>query len=64
MREIKGPKPFRFINFWASHSFFLKEVKKVWEGTQIVGWAGYKLKVKLMALKQALKKWNIEVFGF
>ncbi|XP_028061794.1 uncharacterized protein LOC114265225 [Camellia sinensis] len=51
----RGPKPFRFINTWASHPTFLNEVKKMWEGTQVEGWAGYKLKIKLKALKQSLK---------
>ncbi|XP_028094700.1 uncharacterized protein LOC114294749 [Camellia sinensis] len=58
-----GPKPFRFINAGASHPSFLNQVKKVWEGTQVDGWVGYKLKIKLQALKQSLRQWNSEVFG-
>lgn len=27
------------------------------------GWVGYKLKIKLKALKQSLKQWNSEAFG-
>ncbi|KAL7207119.1 hypothetical protein ACSBR2_019750 [Camellia fascicularis] len=42
---------------------FSKEVKKVWENTQVEGWAGYIIIAKPRALKLALKKYNSEVFG-
>lgn len=58
-----GPRPFRFINAWTKHPDFSPFVKKVWNETNVVGWAGYKLQVKLKSLKLALKQWNLEVFG-
>ncbi|GMP47970.1 hypothetical protein CsSME_00015489 [Camellia sinensis var. sinensis] len=58
-----GTKPFRFINAWVSHPSFMKIVKQVWNDTQVEGWAGFRLMVKLRSLKQALKIWNVEVFG-
>ncbi|XP_028060848.1 uncharacterized protein LOC114264432 [Camellia sinensis] len=58
-----GPKPFKFLNAWVLHPSFLKEVEKVWVGTQVEGWAGFRIMVKLRTLKQALKIWNVEVFG-
>ncbi|KAL7186017.1 hypothetical protein ACSBR2_027885 [Camellia fascicularis] len=57
-----GPKPFRFLNAWVLYPTFLDKVKSVWEDTQVDRWAGLRLKVKLKALKEALKVWNIEVF--
>ncbi|XP_028105255.1 uncharacterized protein LOC114304285 [Camellia sinensis] len=32
-----GPKPFKFINAWLSHPFFMSEVKKRWEEAQVQG---------------------------
>ncbi|XP_028083239.1 uncharacterized protein LOC114284511 [Camellia sinensis] len=58
-----GPKPFRFLNAWVLHPTFMNKVKSVWDSTQVDGWAGYRLKVKLKSLKEALKVWNNEVFG-
>ncbi|XP_028096430.1 uncharacterized protein LOC114296321 [Camellia sinensis] len=58
-----GPKPFKFLNAWVLHPSFLKEVENVWVGTQVEGWAGFRIMVKLRTLKQALKIWNVEVFG-
>ncbi|XP_028067000.1 uncharacterized protein LOC114269849 [Camellia sinensis] len=58
-----GPKPFRFLNAWILHPTFMKKIKFVWVSTQVEGWAGYRLKIKLKSLKKALKAWNNEVFG-
>ncbi|XP_028073786.1 uncharacterized protein LOC114276195 [Camellia sinensis] len=58
-----GPKPFRFINAWASHPQFKNEVKKVWEGAQLLGYPSYKLMHKLRILRAHLRMWNKEVFG-
>ncbi|KAL7177287.1 hypothetical protein ACSBR2_030606 [Camellia fascicularis] len=58
-----GPKPFRFLNAWVLHPNFIKEVEKVWMGSQVVGWAGFRIMTKLRSLKQALRIWNVEVFG-
>ncbi|KAL7161405.1 hypothetical protein ACSBR2_041963 [Camellia fascicularis] len=58
-----GPKPFKFINAWLLHPNFLHEVRKVWDSTRVHGWASYIIMEKLRALKVALKRWNVEVFG-
>lgn len=58
-----GPKPFKFLNAWVLHPSFIKEVEKVWVGSQVVGWAGFRSMAKLKLLNQALRIWNVEVFG-
>ncbi|XP_028088177.1 uncharacterized protein LOC114288787 [Camellia sinensis] len=58
-----GPRPFRFINAWLLYPNFLHFVKQTWLGLMVEGWAGYKCLMKFKALKQALKQWNMEVFG-
>ncbi|XP_028059239.1 uncharacterized protein LOC114262977 [Camellia sinensis] len=58
-----GPKLFKFINAWVLHPKFLGDAKKVWDSTNIHGWAFYIIMEKLRTLKVALKKWNVEVFG-
>ncbi|XP_028091455.1 uncharacterized protein LOC114291784 [Camellia sinensis] len=58
-----SPKPFRFLNAWVLHPTFMNKVKLVWDSTQVDGWAGFRLKVKLKSLKETLKVWNNEVFG-
>lgn len=58
-----GPKPFRFLNAWLLHPNFLAFVKQSWSEFVVEGWAGYKCLMKFKALKQALKQWNVVVFG-
>ncbi|XP_028063701.1 uncharacterized protein LOC114266942 [Camellia sinensis] len=58
-----GPKPFKVLNAWVVHPNFIKEVKQVWDSSQVVGWAGFRIMVKLRLLKHALRIWNVEVFG-
>lgn len=58
-----GPKPFKFINAWVLHPKFLVEANKVWDSTNVQGWASYIIMEKLRVLKIALKKWNTKVFG-
>ncbi|CAL5437338.1 unnamed protein product [Camellia sinensis] len=58
-----GPKPFKFINAWVLHPKFLDKVKRVWESTNVHGWASYTIMAKLRALKVTLKRWNVDVFG-
>ncbi|XVE83692.1 hypothetical protein DITRI_Ditri16bG0107000 [Diplodiscus trichospermus] len=58
----KGPCPFRFHAIWTKHPDFLPLVEESWsheiDGTPIQLLVG-----KLKRLKNALKKWNKEVFG-
>nr|KYP32205.1 Putative ribonuclease H protein At1g65750 family [Cajanus cajan] len=57
-----GPKPFRFNNCWLSHCGIEGVVRSAWE-KQVQGpWAAQRLRSKLLNVKNALKKWNIEVF--
>ncbi|GAU49526.1 hypothetical protein TSUD_377390 [Trifolium subterraneum] len=47
-----GPKPFKFNNCWVDHPEFLDLVKNIW------------VQSNMKRLKEALKKWNRDVFGF
>jgi hypothetical protein len=58
-----GPRPFRFRNFCLEDSDFKDMVTKVWANQQFTGWMGYILKERLKGLKEAIKKWNSEVYG-
>ncbi|KAL7240263.1 hypothetical protein ACSBR2_006012 [Camellia fascicularis] len=58
-----GPKPFRFLNAWASHPNFLRVVKEAWSRCALQGWAGYKVSLKFKEVKASLKQWNKEEFG-
>ncbi|CAL5392116.1 unnamed protein product [Camellia sinensis] len=58
-----GPRPFRFINAWILHPQFSDFLDKIWMETTVVGWAGFILHSKLKLLREALRKWNREVFG-
>nr|KYP74932.1 Transposon TX1 uncharacterized [Cajanus cajan] len=58
-----GPKPFRFNNYWLSHSGIEGVVGSAWE-KQVQGtWVAQRLRGKLLNVKNALKKWNVNVFG-
>ena len=58
-----GPRPFRFLNAWTLHPKFLELVRRSWSQNEIEGWAGYRFRRKLYALKEDLKLWNTEIFG-
>jgi hypothetical protein len=58
-----GPLPFRFKKILLEDSDFKKLVTKVWAEQQVTGWMGYILKERLKGLKEAIKKWNSEVYG-
>ncbi|GKU90659.1 hypothetical protein SLEP1_g4626 [Rubroshorea leprosula] len=53
-----GPKPFRFFDSWLEQEGCGNLIKEVWNDTQIQGWAGFRLKEKLKATKEALRKWS------
>lgn len=57
-----GPKLFRFINAWHSHSKFRHFVKEKWRSYKVEGWGSFILKEKFKRLKADLKAWNKEVF--
>ncbi|KAF5458875.1 hypothetical protein F2P56_022870, partial [Juglans regia] len=58
-----GPSPFRFQEMWTRHEDFLNCVKTVWE-EEAMGNGLWKLACKLKKLRVALKKWNVNVFGW
>ncbi|GFZ18132.1 hypothetical protein Acr_26g0014010 [Actinidia rufa] len=60
----RGPASFRFENMWLKVEGFRDLVKKWWEGYEVHGSPSYRLARKLRALKEDLKMWNREVFGW
>lgn len=63
-RSDWGPKPFKFFNAWLDHEAFLPVISSVWNSLAIKGRANFIIKEKLKVLKEALRKWNNEVFGY
>lgn len=63
-RELNwGPKPFKTNDCWLLHDQFSWFVENQWKSTHIEGRKIFVFKEKLKSLKQALRKWNAEVFG-
>ncbi|XP_020205375.1 uncharacterized protein LOC109790601 [Cajanus cajan] len=58
-----GPKSFRFNNCWLSHCGIERVVRSAWEKQVRGSWAAQRIRGNLLNVKNALKKWNIEVFG-
>jgi exonuclease III len=58
-----GPKPFRFNNHWLKNNAFSKIVEDAWDSCKVKGRMGFVLKEKFKFVKEALKKWNKEVYG-
>ncbi|KAF5476218.1 hypothetical protein F2P56_007951, partial [Juglans regia] len=59
----RGRRYFKFENMWLSADGFVEKVSAWWSSYQFVGTPSFILAGKLKALKQDLKKWNLEVFG-
>ncbi|PNX82625.1 cysteine-rich receptor-like protein kinase [Trifolium pratense] len=59
-----GPKPFRVINGWFEHPKFLPFVESSWKSFNIQGKKTFVLKEKFKMLRERLKVWNKDVFGF
>lgn len=59
-----GPKPFRFNDCWLEHKDFRNFVVECWNGFHVNGWKMYTFKEKLKLLKEKLRWWNKEVFGY
>lgn len=59
-----GPKPFRTLDCWFDHPEFRDFVKKEWGELSYSGKKAFVLKEKIKALKNSLKIWNKEIFGF
>lgn len=60
----RNPKPFRVLDCWLSDSSFKKLVHQCWTSHQQPGWGGYVLKEKFKRLKQRMKSWNKEQYGY
>ncbi|PNX93422.1 cysteine-rich receptor-like protein kinase, partial [Trifolium pratense] len=59
-----GPKPFRVVNGWLEHPDFKAFVEASWQSYNISGKKAFVLKEKFKLLRESLKNWNKEVFGF
>ena len=58
----RGVGIFKFENMWLTADEFVGRVGAWWLSYQFTGISSYILTSKLKALKQDLKKWNLEVF--
>lgn len=58
-----GPKPFPFLDAWWSWPGFVKLMESFWNEIMDVN-PSTSLLVKLKLLRQKLKSWNSEVFGY
>jgi len=56
-----GPKPFKFLNFWAEHKLFLDWITEGWRCTT-EGYSMFKLYTKLKMVKRILKEKSKVVF--
>ncbi|XP_040995666.1 uncharacterized protein LOC121241872 [Juglans microcarpa x Juglans regia] len=59
----RGRRYFKFENMWLKVNGFVEMVSTWWASYQFSGTLSFILAGKLKALKQDLKKWNLEVFG-
>ncbi|XP_058746695.1 uncharacterized protein LOC131619638 [Vicia villosa] len=59
-----GPKPFRFNNAWFKHDEFKFFIKEEWAKLSVKGRGDFVLFEKLKGLKESLKVWNRETFGW
>lgn len=59
-----GPKPFRFNSCWPDHAEFKSFVSQEWCKFSVVGKKAFVIKEKLKFLRDKLKRWNKEVFGW
>lgn len=59
-----GPRPFKVFNCWYEHPDFLKFVKSEWNSFYVKGRVARVLKEKLKLLRDNLRWWNKNVFGW
>lgn len=59
-----GLKTFRFNNVWFKHEEFMDFISVEWEKLNIEGRGDFILFEKLKCLKERLRTWNQEVFGW
>ncbi|KAH1150639.1 hypothetical protein GYH30_044590 [Glycine max] len=58
-----GPKSFKIFYCWLKDKSFDRIVRECWSNTQLRGWGGHVLKVKIKKLKEVLKVWSREHYG-
>lgn len=56
-----GPKPFKYLSFWAEHVDFFSWVEEGWQ-LNVEGSPMFRLYSKLKSVKRVLKAKNLEVF--
>lgn len=61
---IWGPKPFKVFNYWYEHLDFLEFVKREWNYFKVDGGVSHVLKEKFKLLRERLRWWNKNVFGW
>ncbi|XP_035539695.1 uncharacterized protein LOC118344047 [Juglans regia] len=59
----RGRQYFKFENMWLAVDGFAEKVRNWWSSYQFSGTPSFILAGKLKALKQDLRRWNMEVFG-
>ncbi|KAK9922241.1 hypothetical protein M0R45_030715 [Rubus argutus] len=59
-----GPCPFRFENMWLEHPSFKENFRIWWGEINSQGWMGFKFMRKLKGLKDRIKVWSKEIFGY
>ncbi|KAG6639537.1 hypothetical protein CIPAW_10G107700 [Carya illinoinensis] len=59
---IRGHRYFKFENMWLEEEGFVDRVRSWWSSHSFSGTPSFVLASKLKALKQDLKKWNVEEF--
>ncbi|KAG6626954.1 hypothetical protein CIPAW_15G089100 [Carya illinoinensis] len=59
----EGRRYFKFENMWLKADGFTEKISSWWASYQFTGTPSYVLARKLKALKNDLKKWNLEVWG-
>ncbi|XP_058733453.1 uncharacterized protein LOC131605072 [Vicia villosa] len=59
-----GPKPFKVNNCWFDHKDFFSFVEESWKKLNVTGKQAHVLKEKFKALRDILRTWNREKFGW
>lgn len=59
-----GAKAFKVNNCWFDHKDFVSFVEDSWKSMKIEGKQAYVLKEKFKSLRNSLRKWNKEIFGW
>ncbi|CAI8611460.1 unnamed protein product [Vicia faba] len=57
-------RPFKFFSYWTEHEAFFSFVEAIWHMAFIEGKAIYSFKEKLKVLREKLRRWNMEIFGY